>query len=83
MRIILVAAVLALSACGTVRTVPEVRTIHLAPPPELLACEAEPRMPAQMESLLHLYEHFLRVALAGDHCRSRLRAVRDWAAGAQ
>jgi hypothetical protein len=58
--------------------VPVVRVERITPPIELLSCPDEPPVPDGALTLRDLARHHVDVAEAGESCRARLRAVREW-----
>lgn len=66
---------LCLSACGDNRPRVEIKT----PPAQYLTCKSEPAVP---DSLTDATVAAFIVALrgAGEDCRGKLKAVRDWSA---
>lgn len=79
-RIALIASVLALAACGD-KTGPiaPVVTHPVTPPAALLTCRAAPPVPRDAETQKDVARFIVRLAEAGEDCRSKLGAVREWA----
>lgn len=74
----LIAAIIALAACG------QERPAIVKPPVELLACEAEPVAPAlpghdaQAARDMIVGTYILALVSAGADCRDRIAALKSW-----
>lgn len=76
-RLLLIAPLL-LAACGA-PTVAPVETQPIAPPAALLTCRAAPPVPRDAETQREVARYIVRLAEAGEDCRSKLSDVRRWA----
>lgn len=69
---------LLLAACGAPDIAP-VETRPISPPAALLTCRAAPAVPREAETQREVARFIVRLAEAGEDCRSKLADVRAWA----
>ena len=76
MRFLIIASILALSACSqSVR----VETVTVSPPAALLTCRNAPAAPTSDTTTQRDVARFIvRLSEAGEDCRSKLGAVKDF-----
>ena len=71
-------APLLLAACAAAPE-PVVQTVPVTPPAALLTCRAAPPVPRDSETQREVARFIVRLSEAGEDCRSKLGAVREWA----
>lgn len=76
LRLCFCAALLLPTGCA--RSVPTIRLQRLEPPSGLLTCESQPGAPTGNFTQRTVADFILRLAAAGEDCREKLAAVREW-----